>query len=78
MADHKCPSSDCFSTHMAGVMAFWIPIPNECLKLGDVIEPYGKLGMIQTIDGERYYFFEDKHGSVAMIDAWSIHNQSKP
>ncbi len=39
------------------------------LKLGKTYKPYGKLAAIRYADGERYYFFVDKHGSFAMMPA---------
>ena len=39
------------------------------LVIGKEYEPYGTLSMIRTIDGERYYWFVDEDGSIAMLPA---------
>lgn len=41
------------------------------LRLGDVVDPYGKLVQIGWV-GERYYWFIDDEGTVAMMPADSI------
>lgn len=33
---------------------------------------WGKAVMVRTIEGERYYWFVDKHGTVAMIPAFMV------
>lgn len=39
------------------------------LMLGTEVKPYGKIGAIGSIQGERYYWFENDDGSVAMMPA---------
>ena len=39
------------------------------LKLEEVHPVYGKVAMMGTMGGEPYYWFVDKHGSVAMMPA---------
>ena len=43
------------------------------LELGKVYRPYGKLGAVALLQGERYYFFVDK-GTVSMMPACSVEN----
>lgn len=42
------------------------------LTLGDTVKPYGKVVAVGKIEGEEYYWFIDKHGSVAMIPAVAV------
>jgi len=56
--------------------------PRAPLPLGTVVKPYGKLVMIGTLPdtsgalfgslAERYYWFKDRHGAIAMIPAYII------
>ncbi len=42
------------------------------LSLGDTAKPYGKVVAVGMIEGERYYWFVDKHGTVSMIPAVAV------
>lgn len=42
------------------------------MKLGDKHPVYGKLAAKGMLDGERYYWFVDRYGCVAMIPADQI------
>jgi len=35
-------------------------------------QPYGKVVAVGMIEGERYYWFVDKHGTVSMIPAVAV------
>lgn len=37
--------------------------------IGEAVNPYGTVEAVSMIDGERYYFLRDGHGTVAMIPA---------
>jgi len=45
------------------------------LKLGTVVKPYGKVSAVGFISGERYYWFVDKYGSVAMMPASAVERE---
>jgi len=47
------------------------------LTLGDTVKPYGKVVAVGKIEGEEYYWFIDKHGSVAMIPAIVVEKEAK-
>ena len=40
--------------------------------LGTVVQPYGKIGAVLFLSGERYYHLIDEHGNVAMMPAQMI------
>lgn len=42
------------------------------IPLGTVVEPYGRVGAVGTIEGERYYWFVDDEDCVAMMPAFVI------
>jgi hypothetical protein len=37
--------------------------------LGQIVKPWGKIGAIGFVKGERYYFLIDREGSVSMMPA---------
>jgi hypothetical protein len=44
----------------------------DILLIGTEVKPYGIIKAVGWTGGERYYWFEDKHGSVAMMPAYII------
>lgn len=42
------------------------------LRIGTVVEPYGKIGAILFLSGERYYHLIDDDGCVSMMPAEMI------
>ena len=38
-------------------------------RIGARLSPYGKIVAIGSLSGERYYWFIDEHGAVAMLPA---------
>lgn len=45
---------------------------SDILLIGTEVKPYGIIKAVGWTGGERYYWFEDKHGSVAMMPAYVI------
>jgi hypothetical protein len=43
-----------------------------------VVKPYGKIGAVGLLQGERYYWLIDKHGTVSMMPADVIEPRSPP
>jgi hypothetical protein len=39
------------------------------IPMDAILEPYGKVGMIGSLSGERYYWFTQKDKSVSMMPA---------
>lgn len=39
------------------------------IPLGNIVEPYGRIQMVGTTLGERYYWLEDKYGTISMMPA---------
>lgn len=50
---------------------------SEPLPLGTEVKPYGKIEMIGSLDGERYYWLVNKDGSVAMMPSIVIEGVAK-
>jgi hypothetical protein len=38
-------------------------------RIGEIVLPFGVIGAVGCIQGERYYWLVDKHGSVSMMPA---------
>lgn len=49
----------------------------ELIPLGVVVKPYGKVGAVMVISGERYYFLVDRRGGVAMMPADVIESRRR-
>lgn len=45
---------------------------NPILDIGTEVKPYGKVAAVGTTMGERYYWFVDEQGAVAMMPAIAV------
>jgi hypothetical protein len=42
------------------------------LRIGEWYAPWGKLVMVGSLQGERYYWFVDAFGSISMMPACAV------
>ena len=47
------------------------------IPIDTVVKPWGKVSMIRTIEGERYYFLIDEDGHVSMIPDFVVEHEAK-